>query len=310
MSRLIIGSRGSALALWQANWVASALRVALSELETEVRIIRTQGDQTTHLPLDRMPGKGFFVKEIEEALRDGIVDLAVHSMKDVPTELPDGLMIAAVTRREDPRDALVTAEGLGLDELRRGALVGTGSPRRAAQLLASRADLRIQPMRGNVDTRVQQVRDGKMEAVVLAVAGLTRLEVPIPWIPLDPDLCLPAAGQGAVGIETRRDDRHAVDAARRLDHAATAAAVRAEHEFLAGLGGGCRVPIGSLASAEGPDLLRLRGVVAEPNGARILRTEAVGTLAAPERLGQQLARTCVEQGARELLASGHPSEGS
>ena len=224
MSRLIIGSRGSALARWQADWVRETLAGAVPDLETEVRIIRTQGDRAQSIPFEQLPGKGFFVKEIEEALQAGTIDLAVHSMKDLPAELPEGLALAATAAREEPRDALCSSAGVDLEALARGARVGTGSPRRASQLLACRPDLRIEPIRGNVDTRVRRLREGRVDALVLAAAGIRRLGIDVPHVLLPPEISLPAVGQGALGIEIREADDATRALARRLDHPPTAAA--------------------------------------------------------------------------------------
>lgn len=303
MRRLVIGSRGSALARWQAEWVQAELRRARPELEVEIRIIRTQGDQAQSIPFDQLPGKGFFVKEIEEALMARTIDLAVHSMKDLPSDLPPGLVLGATTRREDPRDALCTTGGTGLDELPGGARVGTGSPRRAAQLLARRPDLEIRPIRGNVDTRVRKLREGAVDAMVLAAAGIRRLAIDVPHVPLPVEVSLPAVGQGALGIEIREEDRDVASCVATLADAATTAAVAAERRFLAALGGGCRVPIAALAEADGTRL-RMRGVVARPDGSSVLRLEAEGTVAAPEELGDRLAGRALDGGARELLDGG------
>jgi len=303
LNRLVIGSRGSALALWQANWVKEALQERAPEVTTEILIIRTQGDRAVEIPFDQLPGKGFFVKEIEEALLNRTIDLAVHSMKDLPAELPKGLGLGAVTRREDPRDALVTPGGIGLDDLVQGARVGTGSPRRAAQLLARRPDLRMEPVRGNVDTRVRKVMEGDLDAMVLAAAGLNRLGIKAPRVVLEPDVSVPAVGQGAVGIEVRSDDEVALGAVRRLEHPETAAAVAAEREFLAALGGGCQVPIAALATARG-ERLHIRGLVARPDGTEVIRHEAEGAIVDPVAVGRDLADLCLADGARELLAEG------
>jgi len=304
MSRaLVVGSRGSKLALWQADWARQALAERLPGTSVEIRIIKTQGDQQGSVAFDRLEGKGFFVKEIEEALLSGDIDLAVHSLKDLPGELPAGLALAACPEREDPRDALLSASRWEFADLPRGSRVATGAPRRGAQLRHWRADLEILPIRGNIDTRVRRLLEGRADAMILAVAGLRRLGLDVPWVPLDVDLSLPAVGQGALGIETRADDRRALAAAARLDHPATMAAVRAERAFLGALGGGCRVPIAALATLAGT-ALRLRGVVATPDGSRLLRREAHGDARDPEAVGAALAARCIEDGAAELLGGG------
>ncbi len=298
--RLVVGSRGSNLALWQAGWVQEALGKTLPGAEIVIQVIRTQGDEAANIPFDQLPGKGFFVKEIEEALLSRRIDLAVHSMKDLPGSMPPGLSLAAITERADPRDALVTTDGRGLDDLQPGARVGTGSPRRAAQLLSHRPDLTIEPLRGNVDTRVRRLLDGRYDAVVLAVAGLTRLGLDVPRVPLQVDVCTPAVGQGALGIEVRGDHPQAVEAARTLQDEPTAAAVTAERSFLSALGGGCRVPIAGFARLQDGQL-HLIGVVARADGTALIRDELRGDAARPEELGQGLGRKILDQGGGALL---------
>src|ERR1051326_8119808 len=250
---LVIGSRGSQLALWQAKWIGA--RLAERGQETRIEIIKTTGDKITDVPLAKVGTKGLFTKEIEEALLDGRIDLAVHSLKDLPTEIPTGLTIAAIPQREDARDALV---GARLSDLPAGAKVGTSSLRRAAQLRAVRPDLVIESVRGNLDTRVRKRDEGQYVAIVLAVAGLTRLG----WADriaeiLQPDVMCPAVGQGALGIETRTEGA-AREICGALDHGPTRAAVTAERAVLASLGGGCQVPIGAYAELAG-SALRLSG---------------------------------------------------
>ena len=298
--RLVVGSRGSKLALWQAGWVQETLGKTMPGLEIEIQVIRTQGDEAVNIPFDQLPGKGFFVKEIEEALLARRIDLAVHSMKDLPDSFPPGLSLAAITERADPRDALVTTDGRGLDDLQPGARVGTGSPRRAAQLLSHRPDLTIEPLRGNVDTRVRHLLDGRYDAVVLAVAGLTRLGLDVARVPLPVEVCTPAVGQGALGIEVRGDHPQAVQAARTLQDEPTAAAVTAERSFLSALGGGCRVPIAGFARLQDGQL-HLMGVVARADGTALIRDELRGDAARPEELGQGLGRKILDQGGGALL---------
>src|SRR5712692_9934576 len=237
---LVIGSRGSQLALWQAKWIA--VRLAERGVETRIEIIKTTGDKITDVPLAKVGTKGLFTKEIEEALLDGRADLAVHSLKDLPTDLPEGLVLAAVPEREDPRDAIV---GERLDELSEGGKVGSSSLRRAAQLRRLRPDLVIESIRGNVDTRLRKLDEGQYHAIVLAAAGLKRLG----WADriaeiLDPDRMCPAVGQGALAIETKPSGA-GFDAVQLLNHAATRAAVTAERGVLSALGGGCQVPLGA-----------------------------------------------------------------
>src|SRR5579864_1923362 len=267
---LVIGSRGSQLALWQARWIAA--RLAERGHETRIEIIKTTGDKITDVPLAKVGTKGLFTKEIEEALLAGRIDLAVHSLKDLPTELPAGLEIAAIPEREDARDAMIGAK---LKDLPQGAKVGTSSLRRAAQLRAVRPDLAIEPVRGNLDTRVRKLDEGEFRAIVLASAGLTRLG----WAPriaeiLPPELMCPAVGQGALAVETRAGGE-AAQICSALDHPVTRAAVTAERAVLASLGGGCQVPIGAHAGIE-QGVLRIIGVVIAPDGTPLIRQDDRG----------------------------------
>jgi hydroxymethylbilane synthase len=287
-----IGSRGSALALWQAEHVKA--RLERNGHHVEIRVITTTGDRILDRPLESVGGKGLFLKEIEEALLAREVDLAVHSLKDVPTALPDGLRLPAILERADPRDALVTA-GPGLGGLAPGATVGTTSLRRRAQLLALRPDLAVADLRGNVDTRIKRLREGRFDAIVLALAGLERLgraaeatEV------LDPRGFVPAPGQGAIALECRARDEAVAAAARALHDEPTARAVAAERAFLARLGGDCNVPLGAHAQIE-DGRLRLWAFVARPDGTDALRGEREGD--APEALGRALAEDFLGRGA-------------
>jgi hydroxymethylbilane synthase len=298
--RLVVGSRGSKLALWQAHWARDTLQKTMPHVEIVLEIIRTQGDDSVHVPFEQLPGKGFFVKEIEEALLAEKIDLAVHSMKDLPEELPDGLMLAGITKREDPRDVLVTLDGRSLEDLEQGARVGTGSPRRAAQLRYHRDDLVIQPLRGNVDTRVRRLQEGRHDAIVLAAAGLNRLSLEIPRVPLEVGICTPAVGQGALGLETRRGHDLGLEAARTLQHDDTQAAVQAERAFLRVLGGGCQVPIAGYARVDG-ERLHMVGAVASPDGSELIREEQEGTAQQPDALGESLGKSILGKGGGELL---------
>lgn len=293
---LRIGSRGSKLALWQSEWVKARLeeRGAVCQLE----IIKTKGDKILDVPLAQIGGKGLFTKEIEEALLDGRIDLAVHSLKDLPTELPDGLTVASVPQREDPRDVLV---GATLAALPLGARVGTSSLRRAAQLRALRPDLQILDVRGNVDTRIRKQQEGQYDALVMASAGLTRLGLASHIAAyLHPAEFLPAVAQGALAIETRDDGGAAWEACRALTDKRATAEVTAERALLAGLGGGCQVPLGAHATVEG-SLLGLRAIVISPNGERIVRKDIVGAVADAARLGQELAEQFLASEAREII---------
>lgn len=297
--KIVIGSRGSQLALWQANWVRDQL-VAAGHL-VEIRIIKTTGDKLTKAPLIQSGTKGLFIKEIEEALAIGTVDLAAHSLKDLPTEQPDGLYVAAVPQREDARDVFISRDGQTLRQLPPGSRVGTSSLRRQAQLHCLRPDLEIVPLRGNLDTRLRKLDRSDCDALVLAAAGMHRLgleERIQEYFAVD-QMC-PAVGQGALAIEIRKNDAPMERAVQPLDHRATHNAVRAERALLRHLGGGCQVPIAAHAWMGG-EQLRLRGVVASPDGTRMLRASAVGLSHDPEGLGATLAQDFLKQGALEIL---------
>jgi hydroxymethylbilane synthase len=289
---LVIASRGSQLALWQARWVAAQLSAAGRECRIE--IIKTTGDKITDVPLAKVGTKGLFTKEIEEALLDGRADLAVHSLKDLPTELPEGLVLAAVPEREDPRDAVV---GRKLADLPLSAKVGTSSLRRAAQLRQLRPDLQVESVRGNLDTRLRKLDEGQYDAILLAAAGLKRLgwggriaEI------LPPEQMCPAVGQGALAIETRAG----FDGVALLDHADTHTAVMAERAVLGALGGGCQVPIGAYATvSEGR--VHILAIVAAPDGTQVIRAEAEGAAAQAAQIGARLAADLLARGAREIL---------
>jgi hydroxymethylbilane synthase len=294
---LVIGSRGSQLALWQAHWVEGRLR-ALGH-ECRIEIIKTTGDKITDVPLAKVGTKGLFTKEIEEALLEGRADLAVHSLKDLPTELPAGLVLAAVPEREDPRDALV---GKRLNELPSGARVGTSSLRRTSQLRKLRPDLVIESVRGNVDTRLRKLDEGQYDAILLAAAGLKRLG----WAHriaeiFEPDRMCSAVGQGALAIETRPSGP-GFDAVQPLNHPPTHVAVDAERGVLASLGGGCQVPIGAHASVE-EGIVRLQAIVASPDGAELIRGESQGDAANASEIGRRLGEDLLNRGARRILES-------
>ncbi len=300
--RLRIGTRGSSLALWQAEWVKSQLLGGQQELIVELVVIKTTGDKILDVPLAMVGGKGLFVKEIEEALLDGRADLAVHSVKDMPAVLPEGLHLAAMPPREDPRDALISKNGAGLDKLPHGARVGTSSLRRAAQLLHLRPDLRIETLRGNVDTRLRKLESEGLDAIVLAAAGLKRMELSqVISEYLEPQRILPAVGQGALGIETRIGDVSTNEIVASLIHQQTVTTVRAERAFLKRLEGGCQVPIGGYATMEGETLI-LTGMVADLQGVRLIRKEMRGDARQPEVVGESLAEVVLESGGREILA--------
>jgi hydroxymethylbilane synthase len=293
---LVIASRGSQLALWQAHWVQQQL--AVLGYPSRIEIVKTTGDKITDVPLAQVGTKGLFTKEIEEALLEGRADLAVHSLKDLPTELPAGLVLAAIPAREDPRDALV---GRRLAELPAGAKLGTSSLRRAAQLRKVRPDLRIEPVRGNLDTRLRKLDAGQYDAIVLAAAGLKRLgwEDRIAEI-LPPEMMCPAAGQGALAIETTSGT--GLLACQCLEHPATRAAVTAERFLLAALGGGCQVPIGAYATVTG-DRLSLQAVVVSPDGVDLVRERSEGSAADAQRIGRELGEALLAAGADRILES-------
>lgn len=296
MSVLTIGSRGSQLALWQTRWVAA--RLAELGVETRIEIIKTTGDHISAVPLAKAGGKGLFTKELEEALIEHRIDLAVHSLKDLPTTLPEGLRLAAVPEREDPRDAVV---GRRLAELSAGARVGTGSLRRAAQLRALHPWLVVENIRGNVDTRLRKLDEGQFDAIILASAGLRRLG----WAGriaqiLDPAEMCPAVGQGALAIESRDKDDNVNAILIRLDHMPTRLAVTAERALLAGLGGGCQVPIGAHAAVV-DGRLRLHALVAAPDSGDIVRCEVEGPLEEAAEIGRRAASELLARGASRIL---------
>jgi hydroxymethylbilane synthase len=298
---LRIATRRSPLALWQAAHVASLLRRAHPDLDVELVPMTTKGDRIQDRSLAAIGGKGLFIKELETALEERHADMAVHSMKDVPGELPEGLMIAAVLPRVDARDALVTPTARGLDELPRGARLGTSSLRRQAQVLAARPDLRIEALRGNVDTRLRRLDAGELDAIILACAGLLRLGLESRIAArLDPRLLLPAVSQGIIGVECRTLDLRSRDVLRALNDPATRTAMEAERAFARRLGGSCQSPIAAHARIDA-DRLTLEGLVAEPDGSRLLRDSVSGSAARAQSLGEELAERVLASGAGELL---------
>lgn len=301
-NKIVIGTRGSQLALWQANWVKSELERLHKGLSCELLVIKTKGDKILDVPLAKVGGKGLFVKEIEEALLDGRIDLAVHSMKDMPADLPAGLKIGAIPEREDPRDALVAKNGLTFEKLPPGARVGTSSLRRSAQLLAKRPDIQIETLRGNIDTRLRKVTEGDLDAIILAAAGLKRLGLGEHITEcLDPTLMLPAVGQGALCIESRENDERIDAALAPLNHPATRVTVLAERAFLNTLEGSCQIPVGAFAETDGKRLT-LRGLVAEVDGSRLLMETDSAESEQNEALGVAVAERLKEAGAAEILA--------
>ena len=301
MNKLVIATRGSELALWQAHHVKDRLEALGCAIELSV--IKTTGDKILDRPLAEVGGKGLFVKEIEQALQDGAADLAVHSMKDVPADLAPGLVMAAVSEREDVRDALVSRGGVRFADLPAGARVGTSSLRRVCQLRALRGDLVFVPLRGNVPTRIDKVTSGQVDAAVLAAAGLHRLGRAGQVSELfDPALVIPAGGQGALGIETRAGDPAIIDVVRRaIHHPADAACVAAERGLLARLGGSCQTPLAAHARLIEPGTLELRALVGRPDGSEILRAERVGSVVDPAALGSALGTELIARGADRIL---------
>jgi hydroxymethylbilane synthase len=298
---LRIATRKSQLALWQAEHVAALIRKAHPGITVELLPMSTKGDRIQDRSLAAIGGKGLFIKELEAALEERRADIAVHSMKDLPGDLPSGLMIAAVLPRADARDALITRGPQGLEELPHGARLGTSSLRRQAQLLAARPDLRIEALRGNVDTRLKRLDDGELDAIVLACAGLTRLGLESRIAArLDPNISLPAVGQGVIGIECRTGDSGLREALRALNDAVTRTAVDAERAFAYRLGGSCQSPIAAYAQVE-RERVSLVGLVAEPDGSRLLRDAISGSAANAQVLGEQLADRVLAAGAGELL---------
>lgn len=296
-----IATRKSRLALWQAEHVATLLRRCHAGLQVDLVPMSTQGDRIQDRSLAAIGGKGLFIKELEVALEENRADVAVHSMKDVPAVLPAGLVIAAVLARADPRDALLAVHADRLEDLPPGARVGTSSLRRRAQLLSARPDLKIEALRGNVDTRVGRLDRGEMDAIVLACAGLIRLG----WesritARLDPSICLPAVAQGIIGVECRDDDLITRSLLRPLNDAATHTAMEAERAFAGRLGGSCQSPIAAYATID-HEGLRLEGLVAEPDGSRLLRESITGSAENPRSLGEQLADRVMIAGADALL---------
>ncbi len=298
---LRIGTRGSQLALWQAEWVKARLTEARSNLRVDLAIIKTSGDMIQGVPLAKIGGKGLFVKEIENALLDGGIDLAVHSMKDVPILIPPGLSVQCVTKREDPFDALISRSGHGLSKLRPRARIGTSSLRRQAQLLHVRPDFAVVPIRGNLDTRVRKLEEQNLDAIVLAAAGLKRMGLGDRITERIPaEICLPAIGQGVLAIETRLEDHEVNETIALLNDSETAVTMRAERAFLRRLEGGCQVPIAAYARWVDGNL-EIEGMVASIDGKKLARQTKRGVVKEAEDLGVQLAETILSHGGDEIL---------
>ncbi len=298
---LTAGTRGSSLALWQTNHVISALERAWPGLSCHVKRFKTKGDKTLEVPLPQIGGKGLFTAELEHALREGDIDFAVHSLKDLPTDPSPGLTLGAVTNRTNAQDVLVAHEQWTLETLPTGATVGTSSLRRAAQLHHVRPDLDVQPIRGNVDTRVRKVHDGTYDAAVMAAAGLERLGLTdhiAEYLSLD--VMLPAAGQGALAVQCRAGDTQVLALLAAIDNEADRVATEAERTFLSALGGGCSTPIAAYARVGDDAMIEMNALIVSLDGQRVIRVQGVGTDA--QQLGRELAKEALGQGAQEMLA--------
>ena len=300
-NQIIIGTRGSKLALWQADYIEQRLREEYPGLSVTQKRVTTKGDRILDVPLAKIGGKGLFTKELEEEMLSGGIDLAVHSLKDMPAKVPDGLIIAAVTKRLDPGDALVSNRFSSFEELPKGARVGTSSLRRRAQLLCARPDLEMLDLRGNVNTRLRKLDEGEYDAIVLAVAGLKRLGFADRIRQVLPrEMVLPAVGQGALAIETREDDKETRDMLAFLRDDDTICCTEAERSFLARVEGGCQVPVGVYATAEG-DGLNVEAVIASLDGQRFYRGNVKGTRKDAAKLGENLAEKLLDEGGAEIL---------
>lgn len=307
--KIVIASRESLLAMWQAKHIQKRLSGLYPQTEISILGMTTRGDQILDQSLSKIGGKGLFIKELEQALEDGRADIAVHSMKDMPMNVPDGFALAAITEREDPRDAFVSNRYRSLNELPEGSIVGTSSLRRESQLRAQFPHLKVEPLRGNVQTRLRKLDEGQYAAIILAAAGLKRLELSDRITALlSPEQSLPAVGQGALGIECRSDRTDLIQLMQPLHHQETAFCVEAERAMSRVLGGSCQVPLGAFAEiASG--MLQLRGFVAQPDGKRIVSDVLKGEPSAGIAMGQQLAEKLIKQGADEILATLVPAEG-
>ncbi|MFA5881965.1 MAG: hydroxymethylbilane synthase [Eubacteriales bacterium] len=300
---IVVGSRDSALAMWQTNWVVENLKRLNPDYSFRIVSMKTQGDKILDVALAKIGDKGLFTKELEVAMIKNEIDLAVHSMKDLPTVLPEGLMIGAVCERVDPRDVVVSRNGTILAEMPLGARIGTSSLRRCAQLLNYRPDLQLDPLRGNLNTRMAKLERNNLDAIILAAAGIERLG----WGDriterISIDVCLPAVGQGSIGIEIRDDDKEVYDVVQTLNHFPSQAAITAERALLNKLEGGCQIPIGALGTVNG-DELTLKGIVAGLDGKELIRSEISGPAGKAALLGEKLAGRLIEMGADRILKS-------
>lgn len=302
-NKLIIGTRGSKLALWQANWVKERLEKLYPYLKIEIEKIKTTGDKILDTPLAKIGGKGLFVKEIEEALLSKKIDIAVHSMKDVPTEIPEGLQISAICEREDPRDAFISIDGTLLSGLPKGAQIGTSSLRRIVQLKALRKDLEIKPLRGNVDTRLRKLKEGKFYGIILAMAGIKRMGLESNVTETIPEeIMIPAIGQGAIGIETRLDDDFINEIIKPLNHQETSICVLSERAFLSVIGGGCQVPLACHAKLLKNKQLKIIAMIGDPYCEMpMIKGNKEGRIKDAQKLGKELAEELLLIGGRDIL---------
>ncbi|MCM2675197.1 hydroxymethylbilane synthase [Alkalicoccobacillus plakortidis] len=300
MRTIILGTRRSNLALTQTRWVIEQLKQLGMPYDFQVKEIVTKGDRILDVTLSKVGGKGLFVKEIEQALENGEIDLAVHSMKDVPSVMPEGFSLAAITEREDPRDVLISEDHVSLADLPAGAIVGTSSLRRSAQILAKRPDLEVKWIRGNVETRLRKLKEESYSAIVLAAAGLKRLGYPDDFVTefLEPEVCVPAVGQGALGLECRSDDQELMGLLAKINDPITSQTVKAERSFLHTLEGGCQVPIAGYAIIK-DNQITLTGLVGSPDGKVLIHDTQTGS--SPIELGESVAAALLEQGAEEIL---------
>lgn len=308
MRKIIVGSRKSKLALTQTNWFIDQLQALGLPYEFEVKEIVTKGDVILDVTLSKVGGKGLFVKEIEHALLTKEIDLAVHSMKDMPAMLPAGLTIGCIPKRVDPRDAFISKNGESFQELAKGATLGTSSLRRSAQLLAARPDLQVKWIRGNIDTRLRKLQEENYDAIILATAGLKRMgwDDDVITEHLDESLCVPAVGQGALAIECREDDKGLLQLLAHMNDAATERTVAAERVFLHKLEGGCQVPIAGYATLQEDEKIQLHALVGSTDGSVLLKETVVGTN--PEKVGLEAAERLIQQGAKELISAANKEQ--
>ena len=301
MRKIIVGSRRSKLAMTQTKWVIESLKKLDDSFDFEIKEIVTKGDRIVDVTLSKVGGKGLFVKEIEQAMLDHEIDMAVHSMKDMPAALPEGLVIGCIPEREDHRDALISKNHIKLNDLKSGAIVGTSSLRRGAQLLRVRPDLEIKWIRGNIDTRLEKLEKEDYDAIILAAAGLSRMGWASDVVTefLEPEICLPAVGQGALSIECRGDDAQLLELLQKFSNAKTSQTVRAERSFLNKMEGGCQVPIAGFAHLNDHNEMVLTGLVASSDGKVIYKTQLSGN--DPEKLGELVANKLIESGAKTLI---------